>query len=598
MSVGDGRLDEFVEQVRSRSDILQVVQSYVPLKRKGGRYWGCCPFHHEKTPSFSVVPDKGFFYCFGCHAGGNVFKFISLIENVTYFEAIKLQAEKLNIPMPERPRTPAEEARERELSALRKINEMARDFFHNCLTKTGYGRPGLAYFAGRGISETVIEEFSLGFAPDSWDKLSSAFMKRGVKPELLLKAGLVSESQRGGGGVYDRFRGRVIIPIADERGRVVGFGGRVLDDSQPKYLNTQETVLFNKRKLLFGLNRSHRAIKEAGYAIVVEGYMDAISVFGAGVENVVASLGTAFTVDHAKKLMRYAKEIYFCYDSDEAGQQATIRALSIAARDTGAVVKVITVPDGKDPDEFIRKHGAEAFRALVKEAKPLVDYRISYVLSHVPYDTLEGKGRALQEIMPVLTGVSQALLGEYVKKLAQTLMIDEGLVLEELRRYRKAPVEMVEPERAPIRQAVREKDTAAKRAGRLVIRSAWQDPGIILHTLTVVPLEGIADPVQREVLSFLQDCATSGERPEDASLQGRLSEEAAAELSRALVEDLGGREEAEAYTDSLRSLRKAYLESRYLAHTEKAEAKMQAGDMTYLEELNEVKRIKDEMDGM
>ena len=595
--MGDGRLDEFVEQVRSRSDILQVVQSYVPLKRKGGRYWGCCPFHHEKTPSFSVVPDKGFFYCFGCHAGGNVFKFISLIENVTYFEAIKLQAEKLNIPMPERPRTPAEEARERELNALRKVNEMARDFFHNCLTMTSYGKAGLAYFAGRGISEEVIEAFSLGFAPEAWDKLSTAFMKRGVSQELLLKAGLVSESQKAQ-GVYDRFRGRVIIPIADERGRVVGFGGRVLDDSKPKYLNTQETVLFNKRKLLFGLDRSHRAIQEAGYAIVVEGYMDAISVFGAGVENVVASLGTAFTVEHAKKLMRYAKEIYFCYDSDEAGQQATIRALSLVVRDTGAVVKVITVPDGKDPDEYIRKHGAEAFRELVKKALPLVDYRLKYVLSHVAYDTLEGKGRALQEIMPVLTGVSQALLGEYIKKLAQTLMIDEGLVVEELRRYSKVPMEMPEPVRTPLRQVVREKDTAAKRAGRLVIRAAWQDPGILMHTLTVVPLEGIADAAQREVLSFFQACAARGERAEDASAQGNLSEEAVSELSHALVETLDGRDETEAYTDSLKTLRKAYLESQYLAHTEKAEAMMQAGDMAYLEELNEVKRIKDEMDGM
>ena len=595
--MGDGRLDEFVEQVRSRSDILQVVQSYVPLKRKGGRYWGCCPFHHEKTPSFSVVPDKGFFYCFGCHAGGNVFKFISLIENITYFEAIKLQAEKLNIPLPERPKTPAEEARDREVASLRKVNEMARDFFHNCLTMTSYGKAGLAYFAGRGISEEVIEAFSLGFAPEAWDKLSTAFMKRGVSQELLLKAGLVSESQKTQ-GVYDRFRGRVIIPIADERGRVVGFGGRVLDDSKPKYLNTQETVLFNKRKLLFGLDRSHRAIQEAGYAIVVEGYMDAISVFGAGVENVVASLGTAFTVEHAKKLMRYAKEIYFCYDSDEAGQQATIRALSLVVRDTGAVVKVITVPDGKDPDEYIRKHGAEAFRELVKKALPLVDYRLKYVLSHVAYDTLEGKGRALQEIMPVLTGVSQALLGEYIKKLAQTLMIDEGLVVEELRRYSKVPMEMPEPVRAPLRQVVREKDTAAKRAGRLVIRAAWQDPGVLMHTLTVVPLEGIADAAQREVLSFFQACAARGERAEDASAQGNLSEEAVSELSHALVETLDGRDETEAYTDSLKTLRKAYLESQYLAHTEKAEAMMQAGDMAYLEELNEVKRIKDEMDGM
>ena len=595
--MGDGRLDDFVEQVRSRSDILQVVQSYVPLKRKGNRYWGCCPFHHEKTPSFSVVPDKGFFYCFGCHAGGNVFKFISLIENVTYFEAIKLQAEKLNIPLPERPKTPAEEAREREIASLRKVNEMARDFFHNCLTMTGYGKAGLAYFAGRGIAADVIEEFGLGFAPDAWDKLSAAFMKRGVKQELLLKAGLVSESQKGQ-GIYDRFRGRVIIPIADERGRVVGFGGRVLDDSKPKYLNTQETVLFNKRKLLFGLDRSHRAIQEAGYAIVVEGYMDAISVFGAGVRNVVASLGTAFTVDHAKKLMRYAKEIYFCYDSDEAGQQATIRALSIVVRDTGAVVKVITVPDGKDPDEYIRKHGAEAFRGLVQKALPLVDYRLQYVLSHVRYDTLEGKGRALQELMPVLAGLNQAILGEYTKKLAQTLMIDEGLVADELRRYRQGPVEFEEPVRAPIRQVVREQDNALKKAGRLIIRAAYQDPGILGHALTVVPLEAVADSIQREVLDFLQACALNGERAEAAAAQERLSEEAAAELSRALVETLDGREEAQAYDDSLRSLRKAYLEAQYLAHTEKAEAMMQAGDMTYVEELNEVKRIKDEMDGM
>ena len=375
------KMDEFVEQVRSQSDIIQVVQSYVPLKRKGNRYWGCCPFHSEQTPSFSVVPDKGFFYCFGCHAGGNVFKFISLIENVTYFEAIKLQAEKLGIALPERQRTPQEVARDREIADLRKVNEMARDFFHNCLTMTGYGAVGKEYFTHRDISPETIDEFKLGYAPDAWDKLSTAFQKRGVKQEFLLATGLAAE-RSSGSGLYDRFRNRVIIPISDERGRVVGFGGRVLDDSTPKYLNTPETILFNKRKILFGLDRSHRAIQQAGYAIVVEGYMDAISVFGAGVKNVVASLGTAFTVDHCQKLLRYASDIYFCYDSDEAGQKATIRALSIV-RDTGAIVKVIVVPDGKDPDEYIRKHGAEAFQQLVKQALPLVEYRLRYVLKHV-----------------------------------------------------------------------------------------------------------------------------------------------------------------------------------------------------------------------
>ena len=386
-------MDAFVERVSENTDIVRIVQSYVPLKRRGNRYWGCCPFHHEKTASFSVVPDKGFFYCFGCHAGGNAFKFISLIENISYFDAIKLQAEKLGIPLPERKRSPQEIAREREIQDLRKVNELARDFFHNCLTMTRMGERGKAYFAGRGIRQETIEEFQLGYAPPAWDKLSTAFLKRGIKQEFLLASGLSAERKQGS-GLYDRFRGRVIIPIADERGRVVGFGGRVLDDSTPKYLNTPETVLFNKRKLLFGLDHSHRAIQQEGRAIVVEGYMDAISVFDAGVHNVVASLGTSFTPEHAKKLLHYAPEICFCYDSDEAGQKATIRALTIV-RDTGARVRVIVVPDGKDPDEFIRKHGADAFRELVRQALPLVEYRLRYVLSHTNYDTLEAKiGRA------------------------------------------------------------------------------------------------------------------------------------------------------------------------------------------------------------
>jgi len=590
------RMDEFVEQVRSQSDILNVIQSYVPLKRKGNRYWGCCPFHNEKTPSFSVVPDKGFFYCFGCHAGGNVFKFISLIENVTYFEAIKLQAEKLGIPLPERQRTPQEIAREREMADLRKVNEMARDFFHNCLTMTHYGEAGKAYFAGRDISPETIEEFKLGFAPNAWDKLSTAFTKRGVKQDFLLASGLSAE-RNNGGGLYDRFRNRVIIPIADERGRVVGFGGRVLDDSTPKYLNTPETILFNKRKLLFGLDRSHRAIQQAGYAIVVEGYMDAISVFGAGVRNVVASLGTAFTAEHCQKLLRYAPDIYFCYDSDEAGQKATIRALSIV-RDTGAVVRVIVVPDGKDPDEYIRKHGADAFRALVKEALPLVEYRLQYVLKHVNYDTLDGKVKALHEMLPVLAGIKEtAVRSEYEKKLAQILLLDEGVVRDELRRYaRGAVAEESAPVRAPIRQAVQQQDNAIRRAGRIIVRMVWQDVSLIHHVESVLPLAGIGDPVQREILLFLQDLSNQGQAPDDVTAAENLSEDAAAELSRALVENLGGRAETEAYNDSLKVLRKAYLNMLFVEHSRKADAYMKAGNAAYVDELNEVMKIKDEMD--
>ncbi|WP_302165798.1 DNA primase [Mitsuokella multacida] len=586
-------MEAFVERVSEQTDILRIVQGYVPLKRRGNRYWGCCPFHQEKTASFSVLPDKGFFYCFGCHAGGNAFKFISLIENISYFDAIKLQAEKLGIPLPERKRSPQEVAREREIQDLRKVNELARDFFHNCLTMTRMGERGKAYFAGRGIRQETIEEFQLGYAPPAWDKLSTAFLKRGIKQEFLLASGLCAERKQGG-GLYDRFRGRVIIPIADERGRVVGFGGRVLDDSTPKYLNTPETVLFNKRKLLFGLDRSHRAIQQEGRAIVVEGYMDAISVFDAGVHNVVASLGTAFTPEHAKKLLHYAPEICFCYDSDEAGQKATIRALTIV-RDTGARVRVIVVPDGKDPDEFIRKHGADAFRALVEKALPLVEYRLRYVLSHTNYDTLDGKVKALHEMMPVLAGIREAAVrSEYERRLAQTLMLDEGIVRSELRHYRPEAEEA--RVRQPIRKVVAKPDTALRKAGRLVIRMAWQDAAVIAHLETIVPLEGIRDSAQREILTFLKAAAEEG-RPVDDISAATLSDEAAAELSRSLVEDLGGRDETEAYDDSLRVLRKAYLNALYTEHSRKANEYAQNGQHeACLQELNEVNKIKHEMD--
>ncbi len=590
-------MDEFVEQVTAQSDLLQTVQSYVPLKRKGNRYWGCCPFHGEKTPSFSVVPDKGFFYCFGCHAGGNVFKFLSLIENITYFEAIKLQAEKLGIPMPQRQKTPQEIARDKEIADLRKVNEMARDFYHNCLTLTRLGEPGKAYFTSRAISAETIAEFKLGFAPNAWDKLSTAFLKRGVKQELLLSDGLAAERQNGG-GIYDRFRNRIIIPIADERGRVVGFGGRVLDDSTPKYLNTPETVLFNKRRILFGLDRANRAIKQAGYAIVVEGYMDAISVFSAGVKNVVASLGTAFTAEHCKLLLRYAPAIYFCYDSDNAGQKATIRALSIV-QGTGATVRVIVVPDGKDPDEYIRKHGAEAFQQLVKKALPLVEYRLQYVLKNFDHDSLEGKVKALHAMLPVLTGIREpAVLGEYIKRLSQALLLDEGIVRDEFRRFGHQPL----PEdsgavlREPIRQAVRRTDTALQRAGRIVIRLAFQDAGILAHFATMVPLNDVSDEPQREILLALQEFAAQGKNSNDTEMANKLSETAMAELSRAMVEDLGVLSETEAYSNAVRVLRKAYLNMRYVKHSQRAAELARQGDAAYVAELNQAQKIKSEME--
>ena len=592
-------LDEFVDKVRAQSDILSVVSQYVSLKRKGNRYWGCCPFHQEKTPSFSITPDRGLFYCFGCHAGGNVFKFISLAENVTYFEAIKLQAEKLGIPMPERQKSPEELERDNKRKALRKLNEMARDFFHNCLTLTQLGAPGRAYLAGRDISEEVIKEFHLGFAPNSWDKLTGAFQKRGIDKAQLLEVGLALESKKDRARIYDRFRNRVMIPIADERGRVVAFGGRVLDGSLPKYLNTSETMIFNKGRMLFGLDRAHRAIQQEGFAIVVEGYMDAISVFGAGVRNVVASLGTSFTREQAKLLMRYARRICFCYDSDDAGQRATVRALSIVA-ELGAEVRVIVVPDGKDPDEFIRKHSREAFQSLVDKALPLVEYRLRYVLSHTRYDTLDGKVQALREILPVMSSLKDpASIAEYRKRLAQTLMLDEGVIGEEMARYVRMPefqhgTASVQTTRKPQPN----RDNAVRRAGRIVLRMLWQEPSLLAHVKANLP-DGFPDVIQQEIMGYLENCIEQGNSADDISAAEVLSEDAAAELSQALVEEAGMQDADVIYEDSIRVLRKSYLNSLYMKYSREIEENLSAGRIAeYQEALRAAKGVKAEMDGL
>ena len=360
-------MDEFVERVEQSSDIVAVVSQYVALKRKGGRFWGCCPFHQEHTPSFSVVPDKGFFYCFGCHAGGNVFKFLSLIENVSYFEAIKLQAEKLGIPIPERPKSPQEREREQKLQDLLKVNEMARTFFHNCLVMTHYGEEGKAYFAGRGISAETIEEFSLGYAPDAWDKLTGAFLKRGVPEAYLVECGLAQ--QRREGGVYDRFRHRVMIPIADERGRIVGFGGRVLDDSKPKYLNSPESPLFSKSRELFGLYDALRAGTRPGFILIVEGYMDVIALAQYGVTNAVASLGTATTPEQLRLIFASTDHLVCCYDGDAPGRKAAWHTLMTALPVLNGSRKIsfLFLPPEDDPDSFVRAHGKEGFLDYLRE---------------------------------------------------------------------------------------------------------------------------------------------------------------------------------------------------------------------------------------
>ena len=355
---------EFIEQVRQANDIVSVISDYVTLKRRGRNFWACCPFHNEKTASFSVAADKGFFYCFGCHAHGDVFQFIMKKENLSFSDAVERLAERAHIALPVVERSAEEIARDKQRDRLYQINEMAGNFFHNCLTQTHYGQPGLAYFHKRHVSDDTIEAFKLGFAPESWDKLTTAFMKKGVTGRELVLLGLAKEKN---GHFYDAFRGRVMFPIRDGRSRIVGFGGRVLDDSKPKYLNSPETPIFNKRRLLFAMDLAHKAIYEQGKAILVEGYMDVVSAHNRGIHNVVASLGTSFTPEQARLLQRQAKELVLGYDMDGAGRQATQRAMEIV-RGLGMRIRVLSLPQGKDPDEYINAAGPDKFRQAVDEA--------------------------------------------------------------------------------------------------------------------------------------------------------------------------------------------------------------------------------------
>ena len=428
--------EAFKEQVKAANDIVEVVSSYVPLKKKGRLWWACCPFHGEKTPSFAVNKEEQYYYCYGCHEGGDVLKFVQKMNNLSFPETLNELARRANIPIPEQHRTPEDARRDAARKALLDANELAAKYFAACLTHTPFGAKVREYWHNRGITKDIIAQFSLGAAMPSFHHLLFNLGQRGVPQAVLLQAGLVRERQRGG-GYYDAFRGRAMIPIKDARGRVVAFGGRVLDKSEPKYLNTGETVLFQKHNLLFGMDVAIRAIRQAKFAIVVEGYMDAISLHAAGVSNVVASLGTAFTPQQARLLNQSCERVVFNYDSDAAGKTSAVRAVSIA-KQAGLQVQVLTVPEVKDPDEYVRRFGREAYEKLVQAALDGTEFQLRYTLEQQSLATYAGKVAAAKAALPFVTELGSDLLAqEYVRKLAQWLALDEGLLQEEYQRQRR-----------------------------------------------------------------------------------------------------------------------------------------------------------------
>lgn len=407
----------FKDEVRSKNDIVEVISSYVKLERRGNRHVGLCPFHGEKTPSFHVIPHLQIYHCFGCKASGDVFKFVQEREHLSFYEAIVQLAKRARVPMPQEEHTPEEEKAYRERRALYDALEYAARFFHNQLI-TEPGKAGLDYLLRRGLTEESIRQFRLGWAP-GYGRLFRA-MKSRFAPDIMQKAGLVLP-RREGDGFMDAFFDRVMFPITDLTGRTIGFGGRILDSNGPKYKNTADTPLFAKRQVLFGLAQAKEAIRTQNQAILVEGYMDVIMPHQVGVKNVVAPLGTALTAEQCKVIRQQAEQVIVAFDSDTAGQLATLRGLEMLY-DTGCDVRILHLPDGKDPDEYIRVHGVEGFRRCIDEAMPLVEFKLKLALGRHPRHTPEGKVKALEAVARVLSDLKNDILREeYALRVANEL---------------------------------------------------------------------------------------------------------------------------------------------------------------------------------
>ena len=373
----------FLDELTARNPIEDVVGQYVSLKRSGSNLFGLCPFHGEKTASFSVAPDKGIYYCFGCHKGGSVINFEMEIEGLSYPDAVRALAKRVGMEVPEDEQY---QSRYRQQERLWALNKEAARFFHTQLYGQA-GRQGLAYAQKRGMPKSTLTKFGIGFAPDSWSSLCNAMRAKGYTDEELKQTGLASVS-REKGNVYDRFRNRLMFPIIDVRGNVIGFGGRVMDDSTPKYLNSPESMVFNKRKNLFALNLAKKS--SLGYLILVEGYMDAVALHQYGFDCAVASLGTSLTEEHAALLARYTEQVVLIYDGDNAGQNATQRAIPMLEK-AGLQVKVLQMKDAKDPDEYLKKFGADRFKLLLEDASNRVEYQLRAIMRK--YDLKEDSQR-------------------------------------------------------------------------------------------------------------------------------------------------------------------------------------------------------------
>ncbi len=420
--------DELIDEIKARNDIVDIISSYITVKSKGSSHKALCPFHNEKTPSFVINRDKQIFKCFGCGESGDAIGFVMRMENLDFIEAIKLLAQKSNISLEQYDTSDNMKREMEEKLSLFELNKKAAIYFYNNLTKQA--NPALDYLKKRGLTAKTIKSFGLGYAPNNWHDLMNHFLKAGYSIDDLIKCGLVTRDNEKK-NQYDRFRNRIMFPIFDVRGNVIGFGGRVLDDALPKYLNSPETSIFNKSNTLYGLNFARRHIKD-GRLILVEGYMDVIALHQYGYQNCVAALGTSFTKGHLQLLQKYSTEAIVCFDGDAAGAKATQRAIELL-QDSSLNTKVLLLKDNMDPDDFIKLRGKFAFEEQLNAAISLIEYKIQTAKNKWPLNSSEGKIQFIKAVVSIIKEIKSPVEREvYVQKIEKDLGISKDIILMEI----------------------------------------------------------------------------------------------------------------------------------------------------------------------
>ena len=559
--------DDFLQELRARCDIEQIISGYVQLRRRGKNLVGLCPFHNEKTPSFTVYPENQSYYCFGCGAGGEVINFIRRIENLDYVEAVRFLCDRAGMMLP---LDGVDDSMALKRRRIYEMNKEAARFFHDTLFSPA-GEAGLNYYKSRGYQKRTITKFGLGYAPDSWNALRDYLRGKGYSYEEQFEANLLQRSVKNGRtSYYDNFRNRVIVPIIDVRGNVVAFGGRVLDDSKPKYINTADTPVYKKSLGVFGLNFAKNSKEKS--LILVEGYMDAISLHQAGFDNAIACLGTALTGEMAHLLMRYTDEVLLCYDADEAGQKATQKAIAIFSS-IGAKQRVIRLSGGKDPDEILRNYGPERFRSLIEGASNEIEFKLLQARDGLDLHTDDGKLKYLNLAAEVLSDVSNSIAVDiYASRLAETLGVDKQAIvtrMEAIRRRKRTKNRNAEFQKVQQslsagagRAAAAGGSLRSQKAQKRLLTLLYSNPDFLPELQKTAPEDLFFDPLCRRVFEVLASRIEAGGSLDFTALSGELSQEEMGLLVGACKQDEalpGSRQELHDCIETLQSEKKKQL---------------------------------------